>query len=484
MQPRLLFGLSELLVMENDLALLDFSCPMTDIPLWPQIRVPFFRMLIADLYYDKNISGRSSAHVSVMRATMTMAKSIAHNFSQVAFRDVKSDICLMTDGVANQFVDGRWFNRLGDCFAMVAPEQTLAIEDHSEWKWPFPRHHQRVLFHAPLQAINSVRSKLFRRQTHLCMARQLVLLVRARAIKELNWDMGDEREAYLTQMLSRKAAAIPYQYHSYRKMLEIIDPRVLMVGAGCYGPLSALIAAAKNMGITTAEYQHGAISAGHDAYNFAPTILSNDFYKKTLPDYFLGYGSWWNSQINAPLKKVSIGNPHRDKKLSLLSNSRESQDVILILSDGIEFDKYMEFALQLSLLSAKTGLRVVIRPHPLERTEVYSKYGKKHALVEIDQNADIYSSLRQAYAVVSEVSTGLFEAVGLAKKIFIWDTPKARFSYPDHPFQAISSAAMMFDLMNNTNNGDLSQSVVESIWAPDWEIKYKTFLLASGVVTK
>ena len=143
---------------------------------------------------------------------------------------------------------------MGDYFAMVAPQQSLAIEDHSEWKWPFPRHHQRVLFHAPLQAVNSVGSKLFRRQSHLYKARQLVMLVRARAIKELNWDMGDVREAYLIQMLSRKAAAIPYQYHSYRKMLEMVDPRVLMVGAGCYGPLSSLIAAAKDMGITTAEY--------------------------------------------------------------------------------------------------------------------------------------------------------------------------------------------------------------------------------------
>jgi len=474
-------NLFDLLEIENDSALLDFSCPVTDIPLWPQIRVPFFRMLIADLYYDKNISGRSSAHVSVIRATMTMAKSIAHNFSQVAFRDAKSDICLMTDGVVNQLVDGGWFNRLGDYFAMVAPEQSLAIEDHSEWKWQFPRHHQRVLFHAPLQAINSVRGKLFRRQTHLCVARQLVLLVRARAIKELNWDMGDEREAYLIQMLSRKATAIPYQYHSYRKVLEMVDPRLLMVGAGCYGPLSALIAAAKDMGITTAEYQHGAVSAGHDAYNFAPTISSSDLYKKTLPEYFLGYGTWWNSQINAPLTKVSIGNPHRDKKLSLLSNSHESQDVILILSDGIEFDKYMEFALQLSLLSAKTGLRVVIRPHPLERTVVYSKYGKKHALVEIDQNADIYPSLRQAYAVVSEVSTGLFEAVGLAKKIFIWDTPKARFTFPTLPLQTFESVEELHSLIKDEVSGQMSDSQIGSIWEADWKQNYFKFLEVCGL---
>lgn len=471
----------EMLAIEDFPLILDFNSSETGIPLWPQIRAPFFRMLISDYFYEGSITGRSTARTRPFRALATMSRSVIHNNIQLMGGNARSDICLMTAGVANQLVEGRWMNRLSDYFALSAPDQSITIEEHAEWAWQFPRHHQRILFHAPRQAMSAVQGKLFRTDAHIRKARQLVRLVRERAARELDWDLRDEREDFLVDMLSRKAAALPYQYRAYQRMLEVIRPKVLLVVAGCYGPLSALIAAAKDMGITTAEYQHGAVSAGHDAYNFAPSIVKSVEYKKTLPDYFLGYGTWWNEQINAPIEKIAIGNPHRESKLSMLEEQYVSQDKVLVLSDGIEFGNYMEFALRLSVLLEKQGLRVCIRPHPLERTTVRAKYGQQHHQVEIDQNGDIYTSMQQAYAIVSEVSTGLFEAVGIVSHIYVWDTPKANFGYPNHPFSPVSTPEMLFDLLNGAKPDQGKELDIESIWMPHWKLNYKKFLLSHDI---
>ena len=87
-----------------------------------------------------------------------------------------------------------------------------------------------------------------------------------------------------------------------------------------------MIVAAKEMGIRTAEYQHGAVSRGHDAYNVAPGQGSSPEYQKVLPEFFLGYGRWWNEQINVPVTKVAVGNPHRDWRMLDLTSAQGNAD--------------------------------------------------------------------------------------------------------------------------------------------------------------
>lgn len=282
-------------------------------------------------------------------------------------------------------------------------------------------------------------------------------------------------------MLAQKAASLPWQYDAYDAMLKRIRPKVLMVGAGCYGPAASLIAAAKRRGIGTAEYQHGAISAGHDAYNFAPTIRDSELYRKTLPDHFLGYGTWWNEQIDAPLTKLAIGSPHRAARIAALEQAGGGRD-LLVLSDGIELDLYMGLARQLCAVAQGAGLRVVLRPHPLERTRALAFREGEKAGVTIDPNVDLYASLCTAQVVVSEVSTGLFEAVGIAERIFMWDTPKSRFSHPRHPFQSFNSIPELLELLQHDDQGRLARGLdTDAIWAGDWRDRYVRFLSAHGV---
>ena len=470
-------SLRDLLVIEDDPALLDFRCSSTELPLWPQIRVALFRMMMSDLLYGVRLTGASNAAKSWTRATTTMLRSLAHNSLQLSGEGKHARICITSDGVADQWVDGQWFNRLSDHFVAARPADSLVLADHFEWRWPFPRHHDRLVLHAPWQAMNAVRGRMGVRPKHLRQASDLVQLVADRAQRHVGWRLDKERRDALVHMLARKTASMPWQYSAYNKLLGRIRPKLLMVGAGCYGPASSLIAAAKSLGICTAEYQHGAISAGHDAYNFAPVIRDSAAYQRTLPEHFLGYGKWWNDLINAPVKKWQIGNPHRAARLGELGVQKAAQSDLLILSDGIEFNLYLDLARSLAKHAKAIGWRIVLRPHPLERTRALQMSKAETAALYIDSNPDLYCSLKTAHTVVSEVSTGLFEAVGIVKKIFIWDTQKSRFGYPAHPFEKFNSVETLIEKLTDKAHDIRNESFKsEDIWSENWKSNYENFL--------
>jgi hypothetical protein len=477
--------LRALLGIENDPAIAEFQCASTGIPVWPQIRIRFFRMLMSDLLYESELTGVSGATTSRRQALTFMGRALWRNLLWRWSPRPQAQIGILTDAIADQLRDGKWFNRLSDHFALCRPQDTLTIEDHWEWRWPFPRHNQqRLLFHSPTQAGNVLVGRVRMTAKHRRMAQDLVALICERAEQRYGWIPGPARKGELVSAVASKTASMPWQYNQYERLLKRMAPRVLLASSACYGSAAAtLMVAANRAGIATAEFQHGAVSGGHDAYNFAPAILGNDAYRATFPRYFLAYGQWWGGQMNVPVTKVVIGNPHREDMLTRVVPRNAPKRTILILSDGAEFDKYLHLAQTIEAFAARRDLRIVVRPHPLERTMVHSTHGGSVGSIEIDSNADLYVSLGSAHAVVSEVSTGLFEAAGLADKLFMWDTPKTRFGYPEHPFQAFATPEILLSLLSEADTGQLKTGSHEAIWATQWRDNYQCFIdgcLAAG----
>ena len=473
-----LFSLAEILHIEDDADVVGRLCPSTGLPVWPQIRIAYLRAILSELVYGVELTGKSSTRAPRSRMLVTLMRSFAHN----AFvRDARgpASICFFGDGIGNQWIDGKWFNRLSDHFIQVRPAETLAVEDHSEWNWPFPRHCRKVMFHAPIQALNTAASYMRVGRGERELARALVARVNERAWHILKWAPSPARNAALVEMLARKTAMMPVQLGAYRRLFQRIRPRLVMVNSGCYGPAAMLMAAAREQGITTAEAQHGAISGGHDAYNFAPAVLRSEAYRNTLPDYFLSYGNWWSEQINAPVTKLAIGNPHRSARISLI-NARPKTD-LLVLSDGLDIERYLAVVRSIVPHAQEAGLRVVLRPHPLERTQAQALAQLPGQGFVLDQNADIYISFSSARVVVGEMSTGLFEAVGIADEICMWRTPRSVFSFPTHPFREFETVEELATILEQ-DQSELPRHVVPGeIWADQWQQRYNDFLLSKGV---
>lgn len=466
-------SLEDILVVENDSAFLDFKCPATGYLLWPLIRQEFIQSIISDLVYKSSPLISLDRTFSYSRACTSLFRGLFHN--SVNSSAFNADVLLMASGAGLFLRDGKWFNRLSDYFAFAYPKKTLVLEDFFNWHWPYPRHNENVIYHAPIQASIVIKGKLSCNQSHIHQAKDIVSCFRVKAKEILDWDLTDNLAQRFEHRMARKIAEVPIKKQTYEKILKNNNVQLLIKEEGCYGHSSILNRTAKEMGIVVAEYQHGAISAGHDAYNIAQVLIANNEYKKTLPEYFLSYGDWWHDYLRLPVNKVAIGNPHRTSRLSSIS-LHQNKTNILILGDGVETGVYLDLAIFLSK-NLGASWKVIFRPHPLERARLQNVLGNKNlGSVEIDQNLDIYDSFCNAHVVVNEVSTGLFEAVGLADRVLIWDTPKSKFYYPKHSFASFSDADDLLEKIKDGKTGFLDTKSVQSVWAENWEKNYDAFL--------
>jgi hypothetical protein len=471
--------LSDILRIEDTADVLEICCPDTGIPLWTTIRIALLRLIRGDLLYGVPLVGGSAPKRpgSRLRDIPTILRSFAHNGLRLHTLDQQYPVLLMATDVRLIEREGRYFNCLSDYFVSAAPDRTYAVEDLLGSTWPFPRHYDNVLLHTPLRIEGVMKGRL-RVNNYRKPARALVDLVCQRAVDLLGWNVGEARHQWLERLCTNGAASLLPRYQKYQSVFKKMGVRLLIKEEACYGGAdnAAAILAAKHLGIVTAEYQHGMVSSGHDAYNFAPAILADHAYGQIFPDYLLTFGSWWGEQINVPIEKLAIGNPHRAETLGASFPGHAQGQQILVLGDGIETVSYLEFC---GCLAKALGNNheVVFRPHPLERDRVWDTHPEGFVgNVRVDAHRDIYSSFREAGAVVSEVSTGLFEAIGLVPKIFIWNTPKARYNYPFHPFHRFLDAAELARLLLDDSAGQVIAQQMESIWAPNWERNYLDFI--------
>jgi hypothetical protein len=471
--------LCDILQIEDISEILQIRCPDTGIPLWSTIRVPFLRLIMGDLLYGVPMSGSERAlsiGSRIMQAVM-ISRSFAYNAFRFKTLNQQYSIMVMATGARLIERDGRYFNTLSDYFVTAVPESTFAVEGMSGSKWPFPRHNNIVLLHTPLRVEGALKGRL-RAGGYRYSASALVDLVSQRAKNKIGWDIGEGRRQWLEGYCTNGAASLLPRYLMYQSIFKRMKARLLIKEEACYGGAdnATAILAARHLGMVTAEYQHGMASSGHDAYNYAPAVSNNHEYQQILPEYFLTYGSWWGEQINAPVKKITIGNPYRAETIDVSSSTLTRCRQILILGDGIDTNIYIELCDRLAAVLG-SAIKVVFRPHPLERARVWAKHPDGFmGEVRIDNQQDIYSSFRESEAVASEVSTGLFDAIGLIPKIFIWDTPKSRFAFPVQPFQGFSDADELARLVLDESAGRVSTQQLESIWAPHWKRNYLDFI--------
>ncbi|QDQ25725.1 hypothetical protein FNU76_04820 [Chitinimonas arctica] len=475
MKPGQDLTLQSILQIEDTPEYLSFQCRETDILLWPIIRLMFIRTIMSSqlyrypLYRSSNIQGLKAGAFS------TLARSAMHNLRKS--ESTKGDICIMATAVGSARQQGRWFNRLSDHFAMALPEQTVVIEGQFGWEWKYPREFKNVLWQAPLQAKGIVLGHLLVRSRHRKIAAELIDLARQRSKQFIDFDLEDSQASLLENILATKIAALPNLHASYMKMLKKCGAKLLLKEEGCYGQSAVVNAAAHSLGMVTAEYQHGFISAGHDAYNYAETLRNSTLLRRTLPNYFLAYGSWWNDQINLPVTKLVIGNPYRSERLAVNQPvEKKGAKALLVIGDGVQTEKYLALARELTEKLSDVWT-ISFRPHPLERAAINMRMASGLvAGVQIDTHSDLYRSLSSVNAIVSELSTVLFEAVGIVEKIFVWETAVSRFSLPKHPFFGFDCIETLVDMMSQECEKPSDSIETDAIWAPNWRANYLDFV--------
>lgn len=466
-------SLRQLLSLEDDPELLGHLCHGTGIPAWPLVRVEFIRTIMSELLFKTASLTAGYQQRPYKQALGYVPRSLAHN--AMHRNDYQSDICLFTSGLGNFVRNGQTFERLAGYFANIYPENSLIYQDHGGWRWH--RHYQfpRVLYATPFNLAAQLAARVAVGARHRALADAVVGRAAANANSRLGHVVQPADLAGLARSLARQLAMLPFVTEYYAKWFARRKIKLLLKEDASYGGRSvAVLAAARLAGVPIAEYQHGAISAGHDGYNVAPALANSEAFRQALPDYLLTYGEWWGEQTNLPVRKVVVGNPHFTESTKHIGTSGRGRRDILILGDGIETELYLDLAGRVARIAASRGLRVVFRPHPIERQRAAS--ATLPPGVELDKNSDVYQSFAETGIVISELSTGLFEAAGLVERVVMWDTEKARFAFPQLPFPAFAEYGeleqALFGAAEHADNGVAGSR----IWADNWQLNYKNFV--------
>lgn len=455
-------------VFDSDPVLLSIFDPAHNYPLWICLRVIFLRWLTGELYYTESVSPKQTVFAAMKkhysRSKDVLVDRICSN----------KKIVIWTTGLGNYPNNGFTCDRLVEKFATAYPEESLILQPSNYAMGTSPLKFGETYLSRNLSLFQNATSRLETYFKKTLRAAVTELINRFRYLVKIHHDIN-MKDTHSHILLRRAILLLIENKKLERSFTEFFrnneHVRLLLLEEGYYGGRSIpFILAAKDAGIHVAEFQHGAIFPGHEAYNIGFDSTNQTLYGDLSPDSFLSYGKWWHNQMRIPNKIVDIGNPHRDNMSKRTQEFRKKKQ-ILILGDGLETEKYMSLARQINSL---IEYKVIFRPHPLERDKFERDFSD--CAVDIDLSPDIHSALAHTDVIISELSTGLFEAVGTVERIFIWKTKKSEAAFNNMPFETFKSVVELREKLSVAVVDFQNEYSNFSIWERGWLSNYKNFV--------
>lgn len=370
--------------------------------------------------------------------------------------------------------EGRYFNWITDYCADAIDARSQVVELSKGWQYSRPRTHPDVSTQhdwIALRAQLAARSRRLPAEQVRDIDRYLELLRNV---------FGDTLRAshflYMRRALQVSAASAAAWHDGYQRLFDRRRPRLLQIDGASYGGWWAYIVRwARAAGIPVVEFQHGYIGHDHYAYNYAPSVAAST-YRDGLPDYFLTFGQYWADSVSTPSQKVVIGSPRMNEH-SRTAALPAGAPYVLLASTGVGAEFYLS-VVQGLLRGLPQECTVRFRPHPGERQVAATNYAAllADARVHLDTEPDVYRSMAQAALVVGDITTLMFEAVGLGIPTRVIDCDIARKRMPASIFQFLDYDEIPGLLRGEAVAAQPDKALREQIWAPDWKARYQAFV--------
>lgn len=462
-----------LLEIENDKTILDYK-NSKDIPIWLFMRNYFFEELSAIVNND---SPTQLSRKNGLKSVLYVIRSILFNVFKA--RKNKVDVIFYTISRETK-VDGLFFNQYTDDYAGLFEKKAISIQHPPlDWSWKFPRMNNRIVFSAPNLVFSSLIGKIKSRKIDpMVKVTFNYAAERAKSIFNVVFDQK-VKESILKNTVYEMT-----RMHLHSKWIQRFSKRrkaklVVLLG-GAYSWYYEINYRLKQSNIHTADLQHGIISTSNHVYNYGDSLLDNVYIKNGTPNYYLTYGEWWSTQTNMPFdKKISIGNVFREKQVCSFTKNRKNK--IVFIGCNRKTKEYLELAKYIK--QKCSNYDVVFRPHPTERYETSELCKKEDYLIDIDYGIDLYKQLSETNILISELSTVLFEAIGLVDSIIVWDTPLSKYLSPNHPFIKFESKENLLEIITKK---DFVETQVDTmrVWKQDAISNFKEFCFEEGVYDK
>lgn len=229
----------------------------------------------------------------------------------------------------------------------------------------------------------------------------------------------------LEKMFSKEIARFRIKYRLLKALMKKKGTREVYLVVG-YGE-APLIKAARDLGVTSIEFQHGIFSEYALGYHF-PAVPKNSL--EYFPDRIYIWDDFWKKMCDLPLtdeRIVTYGFQHLIKTREEYRHLLKSEKQIIVISQGIAGPKMSDIILK--NIEDLKDYTILYKLHPGE----YHRWRQYESLVRlseydnvkvIDNNEiPLYRLLAESRYLIGLSSTVIFEALSFGCNIFLIDLP-------------------------------------------------------------
>lgn len=365
---------------------------------------------------------------------------------------------------------GKFRNIYCDDFAVSIADSLVFENAPVSWKWPGKRFNDNTYVYAINYAFNRIKS-IFGYRKEIEQVTQLAVYVSKRIKEICGVDLTQEEIQGLIKQTCKEAVAMENHSKWLIKHCKRMRTKYIVIPGASHSNYCYLNKLAKQEKIKIIEIQHGLITKDADIINYASKLLVDPRLKAACPDIFLSFGEWWNTQTNIPFSnKTAIGSMQRDRNKGIRS---AIQKTILIVGGGNRTEDY--FVLAEHLLSKfSKQYSIVFRPHPIEKN-IAQSISRNHPNVSLDVNDSVYRTLGDSAVVLGEVSTVLFEAIGIVDKIIIWKTQYSNSIFQEYPFPSFTDFSELDRIIEDDNGKTVIND--HDYWEQNAVEKFKNYVM-------
>jgi hypothetical protein len=220
-------------------------------------------------------------------------------------------------------------------------------------------------------------------------------------------------------MVAGTVAVFHWESRLYRMLLRRVRPSCVLLGeAGDH----AITAAARELGISVVEFQHGFTHRHFPGNSWARAALAHKA-RMTVPDRMFLYGRHWANELAAhgfwTEELRVVGSLRIDSHRQRPTRRNAEQATFLVTTQGVETQPMIAFIrAALEHVEGRCHYRCVIKTHPLYHgsdREFTAAFGANPAvqIVAGSESPSTFDLLREAHLHLSIASTCHYEALAL-----------------------------------------------------------------------
>ena len=233
-----------------------------------------------------------------------------------------------------------------------------------------------------------------------------------------------------------------------------INPGLILVSEGNNGGWqhAALFKSCKELGIKSAEMQHGTFGAG---MRYAESLVVDPYFMQHKSDYILTFGSYHNTQTNLKSIKIPVGhyNLEYNRLYNPLKKTSSKKLNILFLCEGVNYrtaNNTITRIVSNAIKKLNIEYSLVVRLHPSEHTparfqELASLENAKTSSLMYDETKKVLS---ECDVVIGYMSTALFEAVLFDKYVLYYRDNVSEMHIPQELGDFFDCETALLDHLN------------------------------------